>query len=111
MPQQLYEHILGGLLGQAFGDAFAMPALLHPEDTWKCYGGWLTDFHPGPAGHPVHEGLPAARVTDDTEQAFALAASAGHFHFQCFTRFHQTVRPVSRKVAKRSVSCKAWKWS
>jgi ADP-ribosylglycohydrolase len=75
MPQALYEHILGGLLGQAFGDAFAMPALLKPEDTWKQYGGWLTGFHPGPAGHPAHQGLPAARVTDDTEQAFALAES------------------------------------
>jgi ADP-ribosylglycohydrolase len=75
MPQSLYEHILGGLLGQAFGDAFAMPALLHPEDTWKHYGGWLTYFHPGPAGHPAHEGLPAAKVTDDTEQAVALAES------------------------------------
>ena len=75
MPHVLYEHILGGLLGQAFGDAFAMPALLHPEDTWKRYGGWITAFHPGPAGHPAHEGLPAARVTDDTEQAFALASS------------------------------------
>jgi ADP-ribosylglycohydrolase len=73
MPHSLHEHILGGLLGQAFGDAFAMPALLHPEDTWKHYGGWITGFHPGPAGHPAHEGLPAARVTDDTEQAFALA--------------------------------------
>jgi len=75
MPHLLHDHILGGLLGQAFGDAFAMPALLHPEDTWKRYGGWLTGFHPGPEGHPAHEGLPAARVTDDTEQAFALAAS------------------------------------
>jgi ADP-ribosylglycohydrolase len=75
MPHVLYEHILGGLLGQAFGDAFAMPALLHPEDTWKRYGGWITAFHPGPVGHPAHEGLPAARVTDDTEQAFALASS------------------------------------
>lgn len=75
MPYSLYEHILGGLLGQAYGDAFAMPALLHPEDTWSRYGGWITDFQPGPAGHPAHDGLPAGRVTDDTEQAFALAAS------------------------------------
>jgi ADP-ribosylglycohydrolase len=71
----LYEHILGGLMGQAFGDAFAMPALLHPQATWDHYDGWITGFHPGPAGHPAHEGLPAARVTDDTEQAFALAHS------------------------------------
>ena len=69
MPYSLYEHVLGGLLGQAMGDAFAMPALLHPEATWKCYGGWLTEFHPGSDGHPAHAGLPAGRVTDDTEQA------------------------------------------
>jgi ADP-ribosylglycohydrolase len=75
MPYPLYKHVLGGLLGQAVGDAFAMPALLHPEATWKRYGGWLTGFHPGPDGHPAHAGLPAGRVTDDTEQAFALAAS------------------------------------
>jgi ADP-ribosylglycohydrolase len=75
MSQFLHEHILGGLLGQAFGDAFAMPALLHPEDTRRRYGGWLDAFHAGPAGHPAHDGLPAARVTDDTEQAFALAGS------------------------------------
>jgi ADP-ribosylglycohydrolase len=75
MSRFLYEHILGGLFGQAFGDAFAMPALLHPEETRRHYGGWLTAFHPGPAGHPAHEGLSAARVTDDTEQAFALAGS------------------------------------
>ncbi|UCF95852.1 MAG: ADP-ribosylglycohydrolase family protein [Spirochaetaceae bacterium] len=74
MAYSLYEHILGGLLGQACGDAFAMSALLHPKDTWRHYGGWLSDFQPGPEGHPAHEGLPAARVTDDTEQAFALAA-------------------------------------
>ena len=75
MPFSLYDHILGGLLGQAYGDAFAMPALLRPEDTRSRYGGWLTSFQPGPQGHPAHEGLPAARVTDDTEQAFALAES------------------------------------
>ncbi len=75
MSYSLHEHVLGGLLGQALGDAFAMPALLHPEATWKRYGGWLTEFHPGPEGHPAHAGLPAGRVTDDTEQTFALAES------------------------------------
>lgn len=69
----LLHHILGGLYGQALGDAWAMPALLRPDDTWSLYGGWLTRFHPGPPQHPVHAGLPPGRVTDDTEQAFALA--------------------------------------
>ncbi len=73
MDQRLYDHIVGGLLGEALGDAWGMPAYLTPEVTWQRYGGWIDRFYPGPADHPVHAGLPAGRVTDDTEQAFALA--------------------------------------
>ena len=69
----MHDKILGGLYGQALGDAWCMPALLTPEDTWERYGGWIDKFLPGPKDHPVHAGLPAGRVTDDTEQAFALA--------------------------------------
>jgi ADP-ribosylglycohydrolase len=69
----LLNKILGGLYGQALGDAWAMPALLHPDDTWKKFGGWINDFLPAPDDHPVHSGLPAGRITDDSEQAFALA--------------------------------------
>lgn len=72
---RLYRHIIGGLMGQALGDAFAMPAFLRPEDTWRYYGGWIEKFHPGPKDHPVHYGLKAGQVTDDTEQAFALAGT------------------------------------
>lgn len=71
----LYSMVLGGLMGQAFGDAFAMPAAMRPEDTWKRYNGWLETFHPGLDDHPAHHGLHAGRITDDTEQAFALAES------------------------------------
>ena len=69
----LLNKILGGLYGQAMGDAWAMPALVHPDDTWQKFGGWIDDFLPAPDDHPVHSGLPAGRITDDTEQAFALA--------------------------------------
>jgi ADP-ribosylglycohydrolase len=69
----MYERILGGLYGQALGDAWAMPAMLTPGDTWEKYGGWITEFLPGPPDHPVHAGLSPGQVTDDTEQAFALA--------------------------------------
>jgi hypothetical protein len=31
----LYQAVLGGLMGQALGDAYAMPASLRPEDTWE----------------------------------------------------------------------------
>lgn len=69
----LRDKILGGLYGQALGDAWGMPAYFDPDQTWAAYGGWITDFLPGPADHPVHYGLPAGRITDDSEQAFSLA--------------------------------------
>ncbi len=69
----LLDRVRGGLYGQALGDAWAMPALLTPQDTWQRYGGWITEFLPGPEDHPFHAGLAPGRVTDDTEQAFALA--------------------------------------
>jgi ADP-ribosylglycohydrolase len=69
----MQDRILGGLFGQALGDAWAMPAMLTPDDTWEKYGGWITGFFPGPEDHPVHAGLSPGQVTDDTEQAFALA--------------------------------------
>src|SRR5215510_517159 len=71
----LYDYILGGLYGQALGDAWCMAALLTPDQTWQRYGGWIDRFYPGPDDQPVHAGLPAGRITDDTEQAFALAES------------------------------------
>ncbi len=79
MPNNIHStlsaKILGGLYGQAFGDAWGMPALFTPELTWQRFGGWITTFHPSPDEHFVHAGLPAGRITDDTEQAFALADS------------------------------------
>ncbi len=69
----MIKNIQGGLFGQALGDAWAMPALLNLEDTWAMYGGWITTFHPAPDSHPIHHGLPAGKITDDTEQAASLA--------------------------------------
>lgn len=64
--------ILGGLYGQALGDAFAMPAQVHPDDTERCFG-WLDSWQDAPEDHLVHAGLPAGRITDDSEQAFSIA--------------------------------------
>jgi ADP-ribosylglycohydrolase len=69
----LKDKILGGLYGQALGDAWGMPAYFDPDDTWEKYGGWIDRFLPGPDDHEVHAGLPAGRITDDSEQAFSLA--------------------------------------
>jgi ADP-ribosylglycohydrolase len=69
----MLDHILGGLYGQALGDAWAMPALLTPVDTREYYHGWIDRLMDAPPGHPAHHGLKAGQVTDDTQQAFALA--------------------------------------
>lgn len=69
----IFPHILGGLYGQALGDAWAMPAYLRPHHTWTYYNGWLETLVPAPPDHPVHAGLAAGQVTDDTQQAMALA--------------------------------------
>jgi ADP-ribosylglycohydrolase len=69
----LKDKILGGLYGQALGDAWGMPAYFDIDQTWTAFGGWITDLMPAPDDHPVHYGLPAGRITDDSEQAFSLA--------------------------------------
>ena len=66
------DKILGGLYGQALGDAFAMPAHIHPDDTERAFG-WLDTWEDAPDDHLVHGGLPAGRITDDSEQAFSIA--------------------------------------
>lgn len=70
---ELLEKIRGGFYGQAFGDAWAMPAFLNPQQTWNFYGGYIETFLDGPKDHPVHHNLTAGQVTDDTEQAAAIA--------------------------------------
>jgi ADP-ribosylglycohydrolase len=69
----LFPHILGGLYGQALGDAWAMPAFFRPAQTWSRFNGWLEELLPAPVEHPVHAGFLAGQVTDDTQQAMALA--------------------------------------
>lgn len=72
MGDKIKNKILGGLYGQALGDAFAMPAQIHPDDTARTFG-WLESWQDAPADHIVHAGLPAGRITDDSEQAFSIA--------------------------------------
>ncbi len=40
----LKDKILGGLYGQALGDAWGMPAYFDIDQTWKAFGGWITDL-------------------------------------------------------------------
>ena len=71
----LLDKVRGGFYGQALGDSWAMPALLNPQQTWDYYGGFIEDFLDAPETHPVHHGLRRGQVTDDTEQAAAIAES------------------------------------
>jgi ADP-ribosylglycohydrolase len=72
IPILLKSKILGGIYGQALGDTFCMPALLTPQHTKNRYGK-IAQLLPAPDDHEVHHGLPAGRVTDDTEHAMFLA--------------------------------------
>ena len=47
------DKILGGLYGQALGDAFGMPAYFDPDDT-KRKVGWISDLIPAADDHDVH---------------------------------------------------------
>ncbi len=73
MNTDLLDRIRGGVYGQALGDAFCMPALLSPAQTRARFPVIPDTFVAPDATHPVHHGLPAGRVTDDTEQAVYLA--------------------------------------
>jgi ADP-ribosylglycohydrolase len=70
--EYLYDHVLGGLYGQALGDAFGMPAMLRPSVTRERFG-WISGFLDAPEDHPAHHGLKSGQITDDTEQAMSLA--------------------------------------
>lgn len=68
----LKSKILGGVYGQALGDAFCMPAFMTMRETRERFGR-VTQFIAATDDHFVHRGFPAARITDDTEQAMWLA--------------------------------------
>ena len=63
----------GCLAGLALGDAMGCPTeFMTPEQIAAEYG-WVEGLVAAPIWHP-HTALPAGRVTDDTEQAMALAS-------------------------------------
>jgi ADP-ribosylglycohydrolase len=67
------DRALGALYGLAVGDALGMPTQLLPRAEVARRFGVLSWFEPGPADHPIAAGLPAGRVTDDTDQALIVA--------------------------------------
>lgn len=83
------ERALGALTGLAIGDALGMPTQLLPRAVVLA-GGGVVGFAAAAPDHPLAHGLPAGRVTDDTEQALLLAdaliAGAGHVDAGRFAR-------------------------
>ena len=69
----LEDRAAGALWGLALGDALGMPTqVLSPQAIARRYGR-IDGFVAPDADHPVSHGLPAAAVTDDTEQTMLLA--------------------------------------
>ncbi len=66
------DRALGALTGLALGDALGMPTQTLPREAIVAAGG-VTGFRAAAPDHPLAHGLPAGRVTDDTEQALLLA--------------------------------------
>lgn len=70
---QLVQRAEACLLGLALGDAMGMPTqTLTPSEIAARYDR-VEDFTAPYYDHPVSHGLTAAKVTDDTEQAFLMA--------------------------------------
>ncbi len=68
------DRALGGLLGLAVGDALGMPTQTLPRAVVAAlYGDGPDGFRPGPPENEISAGLPAGRVTDDTDQAVLVA--------------------------------------
>ncbi len=76
------DRALGALTGLAIGDALGMPTQLMQRSAVNRRYGAITDFEPASLDHPIAAGLPAASITDDTEQALLVAGLliAGHGH-------------------------------
>jgi len=68
-----FERASATLFGLALGDALGMPTQTLAKEEIRARYGAIEDFLAPYPGHPVSDGLGAAQVTDDTEQALLLA--------------------------------------
>lgn len=79
----------GALVGLAMGDALGMPTQYLPRALVRERYGLLDSFEPGPPDNGLSAGVPAGRVTDDTDQAVIvgrlLVESDGRFDPRRFT--------------------------
>lgn len=67
------DRALGALYGLAVGDALGMPTQFLSRVSVRDLFGVVDRFEAGPDVNEISRGTPAARVTDDTDQAVILA--------------------------------------
>lgn len=79
----------GCLLGVAIGDAMGAPTtFMTPKEIKEKYG-FVRKFIEPPKDHPIHGGLKAGQVTDDTEMTLLLADSiikCGGIKVECYVK-------------------------
>src|SRR5215210_5264155 len=67
------DRALGAFYGLAIGDALGMPTQMLQRTVVRDLFGEMPWFAPGPDVNEISAGLPAGKVTDDTDQAVILA--------------------------------------
>ncbi len=84
------DRAVSALYGLAIGDALGMPTQLMSRQAIADEFGSITWFEPAAADHPLAAGMPAASITDDTEQALLVARllveGDGHLDAPTFAR-------------------------
>lgn len=68
-----FDRACGALVGLAIGDALGMPTQSMRRELVRERYGRIDDFADGAADQPIAPGMPAASVTDDTDQAMIVA--------------------------------------
>lgn len=75
IDERLMKHARGAMIGLAIGDALGMPTQsMSAEQIIECYGGPVRRLMDAVPQQPIAPNMKAGSVTDDTEQAFVLAA-------------------------------------
>ncbi|MEM3506569.1 MAG: ADP-ribosylglycohydrolase family protein [Candidatus Bathyarchaeia archaeon] len=71
--KDLFDKAYGCLAGVAIGDAMGMPTSFYTPNQIKQKFGFVDRFLDAPEDHPIHSGLVAYQVTDDTQLTIVIA--------------------------------------
>lgn len=71
--KSLFKKAYGCLAGVAIGDSMGMPTSFYTPKQVKQKFGFVNGFLDAPKGHPIHDGLVAYQITDDTQLTIVMA--------------------------------------